>query len=239
MNRLRVPDPPMKSPPPPPGPRPMTADGVHEAAAALLFQHLLPPARCLDLAAGQGAFSRRLHQAGYRVVAADVEPSGWQVPEVPLRLVDLDQPFADQLAPAGFDACVAIEILEHVHDPTSFLRQCQRLLRPGGLLLLSSPNVESLASRLLFLWNGRLRFFTADETHHITPIFSWSLQRSLADAGFERLAVTYNRHTQDCGQSWKARLASQILRGLTPLWPGDPGDKGGEIRLVLARALPG
>ncbi|MCS6912387.1 MAG: methyltransferase domain-containing protein [Myxococcales bacterium] len=215
-------------------PRPMTAPGVHETALSLLRRHLGPPARLADLAAGEGAMSLQLQQAGYQVVAIDRDPTVFRVPGVPLIASDLAGPFAAQLGPGSFDGCVALEIIEHLDSPFRFLRECRALLRPGGLLVLSSPNVESIASRLLFLWNGRLRFFTAQEQHHISPVFGWLLRRGLEEAGLALLETTYNRHAIDCGRSPKARAAALLGRALVPLVRGD---KRGEIRLVAARAI--
>jgi 2-polyprenyl-3-methyl-5-hydroxy-6-metoxy-1,4-benzoquinol methylase len=218
-------------------PQAMAAPMVHERALSLVQDHLPPPARCIDLAAGQGAFSLRLHRARYDVLAVDAVAEDFRVPEVPLQVQDLDGRFAQALGPGSFDGCVALEILEHVRSPYHFLRECRALLRPGGLLFLSSPNVESVASRLLFLWNGRLRYFTADETHHVSPVFGWYLQRGLAEAGFELLRTAYNRSAWECGESLKARVGGLMARVLSPLVSGSQDDKDGEIRLVVAKAV--
>lgn len=216
-------------------PRALTAPGVHEAALSLLRRHLSPPALLADLGAGQGALSERLHSAGYRPVAVERDAAQFRARGVPLLTADLAGPFAAALAGRGpFDGCVAVEVIEHLDSPFRFLRECRALLRGGGILVLSSPNVESLSSRLMFLWNGRLRFFTAEERHHITPIFGWLLERFLREAGFAPLETAYNRDAPDCGRSAKARLAARLGQALGPVLRGDVR---GEIRLVAARAL--
>jgi SAM-dependent methyltransferase len=140
------------------------------------------------------------------------------------------------LGPVDAVTCTG-NALPHVDGPAGLraaLADMAAVLRPGGVLVLSSPNVESLSSRLLFLWNGRLRFFTAEERHHISPVFGWLLDRFLREAGLQPIETSYNRDAMDCGRSAKARLGALLGRALQP-WLR--GDLRGEIRLVAARAI--
>ena len=81
--------------------------------------------------------------------------------DVVLRHVDLDEdalPYED----ASFDVVVFTEVLEHVFRPPSeLLREIHRILRPGGTLLLSVPNIATLANRLGLLF-GRSPLPAAD-----------------------------------------------------------------------------
>src|SRR5512135_2716132 len=107
-----------------------------------------PPGRALDLGAGQGALSHALKLRGCDVTAADVNTSQFKAEGVPCARLDLNRPlpFADR----DFDLVMAVEVLEHLESPRAFLREIHRVLRPGGLAVITTPNIASLPSRILF-----------------------------------------------------------------------------------------
>jgi 2-polyprenyl-3-methyl-5-hydroxy-6-metoxy-1,4-benzoquinol methylase len=137
----------------------------------------------LDLGAGEGALSARLKAAGYHVLAVEIEEGRFQVPDVPCSRLDLNQRFSDQIG-ARFDLVLAVEVIEHLDNPREFLRQCVRLVRPDGLILITSPNVENWDSRLVFLKHGVLPFFTEPsyrESGHLAPLFTWQMERRVKE----------------------------------------------------------
>lgn len=195
----------------------------------------------VDLGAGQGAFTLDLVGLGHRVTAVDADPANWKVPGVEVIGIDLDRGFSGSVpAPAGgFDAAVAIEIIEHLENPFAFVREAAALLRPGGLLFLTTPNVESVSSRLIFFYTGRLAHFGEYETvrpAHITPIFRWKLQMMLDEAGFEIVSETFNRKARATGTNLKGRIAGYVVALLEPFVKGV---KGGECRIIVARRKTG
>ena len=67
----------------------------------------------------------------------------------------------DLLPETAFDCILFLEVLEHLHlDPTQVLAWLQRKLRPGGLLILSTPNMMCLGNRINMLFNRRLKQFS-------------------------------------------------------------------------------
>jgi SAM-dependent methyltransferase len=84
-----------------------------------------------------------------------------------------------------YDLISAIETIEHLENPSQFLRECGALLEPGGLLIITSPNLSSPPARLKFLTHSALRSFDdhGDPTH-ITPIFPELFCRIATRAGF-------------------------------------------------------
>lgn len=218
-------------------PQSMAGIGTHEQAFRL-FEPLLPRnAFVADLAAGQGAFTKLLRSAGHDVVAVDFNGEDWKLPEVELRVADLDSEFAGSavIDSKKFDAIAAIEIIEHLENPFRFVRECAKMLKPGGMLLLTSPNVESIFSRLIFFYTGRLYAFNEYETvrpAHITPIFKWKLDMILEEAGFETVAEEFTPVVHLPGANLKVRSASIVARLITPFLKGN---KGAEGRIVVAR----
>jgi len=112
--------------------------------------------RTLDVGCGLGFFSEALLALGADVTATDLAPS--LVQAVKERLT-CSAEVADALAleaqfgPASFDIVISSECIEHTPDPSAAIRQMCRVLKPGGHLALSTPNlvwypVVAAASRL-------------------------------------------------------------------------------------------
>lgn len=118
---------------------------------SLLAEVLAPGARILDLAAAQGNFSLALAERGYRVTWNDLraELAGYvqlkhehgEVNYAPGNAFELK--FA-----APFDAVLMTEVIEHVAHPDDFLRQAARLVRPGGWIIITTPNGAYCRNRL-------------------------------------------------------------------------------------------
>jgi len=156
-----------------------TNSGLHEfLGERVLGQHIRPDMRAVDLGTGPGSMAERLSSMGCNVVAVDRNSQGYEA-KAPHVSVDFDQPdFASRLDPASFGLVTAVEVIEHVECPIGFLRNVSRLLAPGGVAVLTTPNVDSLPARAKFLFRGKIR--TMDERSeptHISPIFFDLLQR--------------------------------------------------------------
>jgi SAM-dependent methyltransferase len=171
----------------------------HQVALCLIAGE--PPGRALDLGAGQGALSQALRDRGFDVTAADVNTAQFRASGVPCLKLDLNRPlpFPDE----GFDLVMAVEVLEHLESPRAFLREIFRLVRPGGLAVITTPNITSLPSRLLFLATGFFDLFVptrkrledpldADADGHITPLPGWLLRYDLWETGFR---IERNRYS--------------------------------------------
>jgi 2-polyprenyl-3-methyl-5-hydroxy-6-metoxy-1,4-benzoquinol methylase len=144
----------------------------------VLLRYARPGIRAADLGAGPGAMAARLRALGCDVLAVDRDSNGFAA-EVPHVCLDFDQAdFAAQLGVASFALVTAIEVIEHVESRIGFLRIVGRLLAPGGIAVLTTPNVDSLPARSKFLLKGKIR--TMDEhgePTHISPVFFDLLQR--------------------------------------------------------------
>lgn len=149
-----------------------TKNEVRRRRATLALLEGLAPGCVLDAPCGDGALARELSARGWRVWAADIEPARVDVAgAVEFLRVDLEQPlpFAD----GAFDAVVSLEGIEHLLSPARCLAEFCRVLRPGGRLVLTTPNVNNVQSRWHYLASGRYSGFR--------PI----ARRALAPAGGE------------------------------------------------------
>jgi SAM-dependent methyltransferase len=190
-------------------PREQTSRRTHRVAAELLAAET----RCrrvLDVPCGEGAFLARARALGHDAWGVDLERR-LRVPDAPFVVADMNHslPFAR----AAFDAVVSLDGIEHLERPFDFVRDCARVLRPEGVLILSTPNVSALRSR----WRWMLTGFhnkgktPLDETaptpwHHVSlmgfPLLRYALHRN----GFRITAIRANR----------VKLASWLY---APLWP--------------------
>jgi len=148
----------------------------------------------LDIPCGEGAFFLRLENAGFDPIGADIAKPG-SIEEERFKSADMNSalPFKNE----SFDAIVCIE---HIENVFAFIRECRRILRPGGALFLSTPNISAVRSR----WRHFLTGFhnkgksPLDENrvtpfHHIN-LLSYPMARyALHTNGFRISRVTTNR----------------------------------------------
>ncbi len=210
---------------------------VHNKVLNLIVQYLDKGSEILDLGAGEGEFSRRLIEKDFKAIPVDGFDIYWRNSQIPLIIANLDGEFASTVSPSGkrFDAIAAIEIIEHLENPYLFLRECAKLLKPNGLLFITSPNVESITSRIIFLYTGRLIGFGEVETlrpAHITPLFKWKFDLAFEEAGFDYVWEGYNRISYRVGDNFHNKIGSLMARLLRPIVKGE---KDGENRIVVAR----
>lgn len=197
-----------------------TNSGLHDfVGERVLARYARPGVRAADLGAGPGAMAARLRSLGCEVVAVDRDSNGFDA-EVPHVSLDFDQPdFASQLGLASFGLVTAIEVIEHVESPIGFLRNVGRLLAPGGVGVLTTPNVDSLPARSKFLLKGKIR--TMDEhgePTHISPVFLDLLQRQFLPRAGLRLREHFvfppsGYQLTRKPIAWILRLASFVFPG--------------------------
>jgi len=154
---------------------------------------MLDSPRVLEVGCGAGAFSRALLALTpeLRLLGCDISPASLELARqrcsefVRAEFVEadaLDLPFEA----GSFDVVVGNSILHHL-PARSTLQQCLEVLRPGGVLWLSEPNMlnPQIAVEKNVRFIGRLLQNTADET----AFFRWSIARVLRRLGFDDVSV--------------------------------------------------
>lgn len=161
-----------------------------------------PNARsALEIGPGSGLYLPLLCELFDEVTASDIEPSFLEhVREQAgglqnLRLVT-DDIVESALEPASFDVVLCSEVIEHIPEPAAVLATAHRLLRPGGSLVLSTPQARSpleLASKVAFL-PGVIQVVRAIyrepilPTGHISLLTAKQLRRLLDEQGLRVIA---------------------------------------------------
>ena len=147
---------------------------------------------------GTAALTLALIERGFDAVGADVDAEAETRLGQAFAKVNLDEAFP---WPDGtFDVTISTEGIEHLENHFLFLREMCRILKPSGLLILSTPNITALRSRVRFFGSG---FFGRDalplnETarhplHHVGLATFPELRYELHNSGF-RLAEVRHTH---------------------------------------------
>jgi len=111
-------------------------------AAYDFVRPLVEGARVLDAGCGEGYGTDLLAAVAKEAVGVDLEDpvirrAALRYPDARFETANLvSLPFED----ASFDAVVSMQVIEHIHTPHEFVAECARVLRPGGLLVISTPN---------------------------------------------------------------------------------------------------
>ena len=112
--------------------------------------------KILDAPCGDGEVSIELAKLGFEISGVDMVDE--LLPEARaalggrFRVADMTRPLP--WPDASFDLVLSIEGVEHLEDAYSFIREMHRLVKPGGLLIVTTPNIISLRSRMRFFGSG-------------------------------------------------------------------------------------
>ena len=111
----------------------------------------------LDAPCGEGVLASMLQEKRIKVRAVDIDSTAASLLGNAFQIADLNQklPFPDRT----FDVVVSVEGIEHFENPHLFLREVNRVLKDDGTLILTTPNIVALRSRVRFLGSG---FFHRD-----------------------------------------------------------------------------
>lgn len=205
---------------------------AHAEVYALLGERLAAGS-ILDIPCGSGAFLRRLLDGGYTTCGADIIPHEAVPPDAKFIAADMNDPLPYK--GASFDAVVSIEGIEHIRRPFDFIGECARILKPGGLLILTTPNISSLRSRWRWFLTGfhNKGKYPLDETnprprHHINLLSYPQLRYILHTAG---LRITRIETNQIKMASWLYAPIAPIAR-LVTAWVFKRGAKNSALEAL-------
>ena len=185
------------------------------AAALRLAPAPTGAARAVDVPCGTGLLAVRLAEAGWRVRGLDLDPEPARRAGVDAVRADMEGPLPLEDGSAELVTCV--EGIEHVEAQAAFVRECARVLAPGGRLVLTTPNVLGRPSRTSMARHGYARFFRPRprgaplpyEHEHRHPIDAVRLDHLLGEAGLVVEAWDGDRGP-DGSPSLRERLARRL-----------------------------
>jgi SAM-dependent methyltransferase len=163
-----------------------------------LLAHVRPSEAVLDLGCGDGTFAAELVRAGAKVTAADVSTEALRraaerAPGLDARLWPDGEPLP--LEDASVDTVWAGEVIEHVVDVAPWLSEVRRVLRPGGTLLLTTPDHGRRTMLALALSARRFAAHFEPRSDHVRFYSRRTLGALLDDFGFDVAALRSRRGT--------------------------------------------
>ena len=156
-----------------------------------------PGPSVLNLGSGPFFELAHLRDSGRRFTVCDVDP---RAVELAKQLYAARLAGADVLEPGGslpypehsFDAVVSMDVIEHVPEPLPWVREALRVLKPGGLLFLTTPNYGSRSLRILentaLEAIARVQRFSRKHLHP-SKMDEARLARVLGEAGVQALSI--------------------------------------------------
>ncbi len=138
-----------------------------------------PGGRLLDVGCGNGQLLTRLRDLGWQVEGVEVDPAAVEQARAGGLKVHLGSLEAQQYPQNHFDVITMSHVIEHVHDPAGLLRECHRILQPGGRLVAITPNLESWGHRIF-----RDAYIHLDPPRHLYLYTFQSFQILARNSGF-------------------------------------------------------
>jgi SAM-dependent methyltransferase len=179
--------------------------------AANLLQQYRKDGRLLDVGTGFGFFLAEMKRRGWDVTGVEISQKAMDYARDVLGLTIYPGPLEKVGFPENhFDVVTGFYVIEHIPNPVVFLKECYRILKPGGLLLLRYPHTTPIKA-LLHFFGIKNRLY--DLPAHLSDFSPEMIQRCLEGIGFGRCRHLIGGYTlpRDLGK----RVASILFGSLS------------------------
>jgi SAM-dependent methyltransferase len=149
--------------------------------------------RLLDVGTGFGFFPVEMKKRGWEAAGVEISQKAMDYARDALGLTIFSGPLEKVAFPDNdFDAVTAFYVIEHLSHPMAFLRECHRILKPGGLLLLRYPHTTPIKT-LLHFFGIKNRLY--DLPAHLSDFSPRMIQQCLERIGFEKCKHSIGGYT--------------------------------------------
>jgi SAM-dependent methyltransferase len=180
-----------------------SAGPILDAALRVLDTRLGKVERLVDVGCGAGDLFRALGGRARSYIGVDLVRYEGFPSDKAARFVSADLNSRIPLEDDCGDAVVSVETIEHLENPRAFMREIVRLARPGGLVLVTTPNQLSFLSKLTLLVKNRFNAFSdADYPAHITALLESDLRRIAVEGGLDDIQVAFTDSGRIPGTAW-------------------------------------
>jgi SAM-dependent methyltransferase len=189
-----------------------SSDAVYRMVAGLLADLDILGGELLDVGCGVGLLWPFIQDRFDRYSGADVLVFEGFPKDQAFHKLDLDTgrvPLPDGSA----EVVAAVETIEHLENPRALFRELTRLAKPGGWVVVTTPNQLSLTSKLSFCLLNEFSWFRGGNyPAHITALIEIDLRRMASECGLIEPRVVYSRYGRIAGTPWHyPRWLSRIL----------------------------
>lgn len=182
--------------------------------AANLLQRYRREGQLLDVGTGFGFFLVEMRRRGWEVIGVEVSNKAIDYAKNRLGLTLHQGPlerigFPDQ----SFDVVTGFYVIEHLSEPMAFLKECYRILKPGGLLLVRYPETTPIKNLLRFLGiQNRLYDLPA----HLADFSPKTIQECLRKVGFKKWRHLIGGYTlpRDLGKRFASIFFGNLAEGI-------------------------
>jgi 2-polyprenyl-3-methyl-5-hydroxy-6-metoxy-1,4-benzoquinol methylase len=183
---------------------------LRDNAAAMIMFAPRVPGRLLDVGCGEGSFIALMASLGWDVSGVEPNPAAARTAARRVGGAVFCATVEDAHLPAAsYDLVTMSHVLEHLRDPERALRKVRTLLRPGGRLVITTPNVGSLGHRL---FRGSWR--PLEPPRHLTLFTGRSLRKVVEKSGLTVLYAASLTRT-----AWWVAAQSAFIRRGAPVPP--------------------
>lgn len=163
----------------------LTGIGPERGRRKRMYLDGIPPGRLLDVGCGSGQFLALMRSEGWEVEGQDVDlraaETAFKTYGIGVRVGRLE---AVGYSDDTFDAVTMSHVIEHINDPIGILKECRRILKPGGMLVLVTPNAESFGHKYF-----KSCYRDLDPPRHLYLFTQNTLQHVGKKAGFTNCRV--------------------------------------------------
>lgn len=221
---------------------------LHDQISNLILNNFDNNISIADIGCGEGALALRLYDEGYKnITCFDIDTDQFKLESIKIEKYDANIPITNQIK-NKYDLVICVEIIEHIWSPYQLMHDIKEILKPGGFVILSTPNIQSSLSRIIYLIDGDFHQFKDSDLSygHINPISSFYFRNILKELEYDivkkipggtwgKIIVPKFKYIKNISVTIKTFIGNILYFFLSTLYPIMKGDKDGWVTIYLLK----